>query len=161
MAHPQDFVPLRNKARQYQNTATGEVISLRQFQKIQRGGLTYTQFVKKKGGKTTYKTKGHTTVKIPRKTPAFKLRRLATDTQIKERITTMKESWARARSAEYGIDLQFKDLPVLDQSVFWENYHSLMDAGEPPDYEYYLDELQDYYDLDYEDWLDLSYGDTP
>jgi len=162
MAQATDFVPLRNKARQYKNISTGEVISLRQFQKIQRGGLTYTQFVKKKGGKKQYKTKGHTAVALPRiSKPAFKLKRLASDRQIKERVQTLKESWARARSAEYGVQLEFDQLPTLDQAVFWQSYHEVIGQGAPPDREYYRDVLQDYYDLSFQDWYDLDYGDTP
>ena len=44
MLKSSDFLPLRNKARQYQNIKTGEIVSRRQYQKVARGGLTNEQF---------------------------------------------------------------------------------------------------------------------
>jgi hypothetical protein len=164
---PEEYTRLPGTSRRYKHITTGEEISLRQYQKIQRGGLTYSQYVKKRGGKKQYKTKGHVRVALPKtkkitwtELPKFMGRPKASRQDALDRVRVLKDSWARKRSEEYGIDLPFEQLPTVDQAVFWEAYHNAVDT-QPPTLEEYEEELDDLFDLSFEDWLDLAYGDTP
>lgn len=168
MDHAGNYLRLPGKSRRYRNVDTGKEISLRQYQKLQRGGITYTEYVKKKGGKREYKTKGHVNVKMPKpqvlaspaktgKSPK-QVGYIPVDKQrAQERVRRMKQGFALKRGYS-GYD----EMPTEDKSAFWEAYHRLMDKRKrPPSRNYFKHHLQDFYEMEYEDWLDLSYGDTP
>lgn len=159
----------KQKARWYYSPSSHNSITLRQFQKFARGGVTYEKYVRKREAAGIARKKYAprkpkiVVVETPRKPLSHQQKRRQKQgtarTKYIQRALELKDSFARKRSQQLGYGIVWEDLTDKDKTKFWQVYHELVDHL--PSENDYTDYYDDFFDYSYEDIGDLEYGETP
>ncbi len=155
-------IPLRYKdfkqikgdtARHYKSESTGEIITLRQFQKLARG-YTYTEYVRVRETQGIKQRKYKPRVREPKQRPVRNVAKPDRSAYLNRR-DKMQESFARKHGAR-----SFDDITDGEKNDFWLMYQNYVERDEhisEDEWSVY----QDDFDLDYEDLYNFPDGDTP